>query len=79
MCDEEGARSKVKGTPSDLQPGMELVTEMGEEEIMMKRRKLRMVRLKKFQILRAANEDTRKADEEFLVPPSGCSSLCLKL
>ena len=26
MCDEEGAWSEVKGTPSDWQPGMELVT-----------------------------------------------------
>ena len=29
--------------------------------------------------MRDANEDTQKADEEFLVRPSGCSSLCLKL
>ena len=36
-----------------------------------------MVGLKKFQIRSDENEDTQKADEEFLVRPTGYFSLCL--
>ena len=58
---------------------MEFVTWMVEEETIEEKRKVEDGETEEFQILSDEKEDTQKADEEFLVRPSGCSSLCLKL
>ena len=64
MCDEEGAWSKLKGTPSDWQPGMELVTGMVEEVANEEGEQTEVVETEEFPVSEDEKVDTGEAVEE---------------